>query len=385
MAGPRTVQVRATRSAGANIAQKLNPGFQQSPLASITGNPTVLRGPGDQVVRQLQTGGTASPFGQDSDLARTAQQLLDPTLTGQQAGLQRTLQRGAAGRGLVGGAVNATLGAQENAFLAGNRIEALQSLSGALGARVGELSESLDPFFGLVGGSITDLFNQPGSQVDFLKFREALADRNLQSDVSGSLFGGLEALGKGNLVQEALFQQLGAEGQGIKGIENTQENQELLAAIRQFLDPKLSRAQLNDPRAHVDPTRDFDRATNQLLGGARLAQFFQEQIGGFNNQFLEMQALAQGLGALEGGDRKAAHAKVLEQDFSRFSGLLQATGILPPGGQPDPNAVQNLVDSTNVSSFLQGATSAQEQLTAPVRPLGVGGRVPRTRIRKVAI
>jgi hypothetical protein len=372
----RQVNVRATRSTNRNLAQRLNPNVQQDALANITGNR-------NRVLGRLETGADASPFTADADLATTAQQLLDPTLTAQQAGLAQTTRRSIAARGLTGGAVDAAVGAQQNSFLAGNRIEALQTLSGAISGRVGQLSENLDPFYNLVGGSVTDLFNQPGSQVDFLKLREAIGKRALQSDVSASIFGGLEALGRGGVVQGALMEQLGADG-GLQGTANTQENQELMAALMQFLDPKLSREQQGDPRHHVDPTRDFDRATNQLLAGGRLAQFFQEQIGGLNTDFADLQATARGLSSLQGTDQQGAHQKILEQDFSRFRNLLSATGIIS-AETPDPNAARNLVDSTSRGQFVQNARDMQTQFSAPVRQLGVGGRVLRTRVRKVAI
>ncbi len=376
---------RVTGAITASLGQRLAPEArgQQGPLASITGNVQAVRGAGDRPLDKIATGGSnAFEFGEGAGGSFDAiQQLLNPSLTQQQTGGIAALQKGIAAGGLIGGAADFASFSKERNFLAGNRLQGLQQVTGQVRSRLEEFRTSISPLAELVGQSQSFLGGKKGGSIlDFLSQRQSFSEGLLGSDAgAGAVFSGLESLGRGAVGQAALFGQLGNVGQGLRdNLDATDENALLLAATQQFLNPTLSGAQVNDPRSPTGqvgskgPGNELELALNKLRGGSVLSTFFQQQLGGLNQGLAELEAFGGGLVGGQAGGQDAE--SILGADVSQFQNLLRSVGLVAPEGRGGPQ-----VGSATKTEFLSKSEEFRN-IISPIAPRGPTLGIPGIRI-----
>jgi hypothetical protein len=236
------------------------------------------------------------------------------TQTGVTRGQQRSLQQleaGAAGAGLLGGAVESAISSRRSAFIQENQARSAERLRETVGGRLKGIGGSVGKFFGTVG-QLSTLFDA-GRHESVL---DPTQGRGF-SPIAGPLLQSLEALGMGAAAQSGF-----AKATGINLVNAPELNPEQAAIatnVAQFLNPSFS---------HEEQLSTNDRITRAVrgrgsIGGQRIAaRLRSEQIGG--------RRVEAGQGLVEQIGRSFFGASA---EAGRFGAESQALGLLTGAGQ----------------------------------------------------
>lgn len=268
--------------------------LQRTPQPSpVTGGGTQLDitkglGAAPSASGQFDSGTTNVLFGA-SDFA---EQLRNPTLVDQQARAIEAIRRTAAARGLTGGAVDLQVQQATQRFRAGNRLAALQGLQAQTHQRIGAFGQQISPFLSLSRGSVGPL-------------------DQLRPQFEESLFGGLQSLGFGNVLEgEALRREGGNPTLGLN----------FAATSNPLLAERLQQTFSGDAFDIPEPLRN-------ILGPERSREFARKQAAGDIGRFLErsfrtLENEALGLDVFSLGAGLADPESVLSADVGQFENLL---------------------------------------------------------------